>query len=156
MFTFRVFLYTLLAMCSFGVHADQANLNMTGTVSTSCAFTGQAGGVLAVSPSNPTFMSTATQGGSPATANLSYTGTPTLTVTEITSFDSVPSGFNPTLGFSNQAQSQQLGNMSYSSGSASGQYIGGSADILSINLGVTSSAPFATGNYSASTTVTCQ
>lgn len=152
----RVFLYTWLAMCSFGVHAATATLGINGTVSTSCAFTGTNSGALSVSPSNPTIMGTNVSGGMPAVAHLSFTGTPTLTVTEITSFDSVPSGFNPTLTFNNSVTSSLLGSMSFSGGAASGQYSSGNADTVTVNLGVQSSAPYVTGNYSASTTLTCQ
>lgn len=137
-------------------HAATTQLNINGTVSTSCAFTGTTSGVLAVSPNTPNIMSTGAVGGSAGTASVSFTGTPTLTVTEITGFDSVPSGYNPTFSVSNTVSSGLLGALSFSSGVASGVYSSGNSDTVTVTLGVASSAPYITGNYTAHSTLTCQ
>lgn len=157
MFTFRVFLYTLLAMCSFGVHAVQTNLSMTGNISTVCSFGAPTPGTLALNPNAPNTMGTAVAGGNAASVTAYYVGTPTITVSKVTQFDSSPT-LPTAITFTNAASTTNAGGLTFSGNTATYQETNGSSDTITLGLTATTanSAAFNTGTYTASSVVTCQ
>ena len=138
------------------VHAATTNLSVSGTISTSCVFGSATNGAFGYSPLLPTIMNTSSNGGAPASVGLSYSGTPTVTVSEPTSFSVTPNGYNGTPSFSSAVTSANGGNMSYTSGVASYTQTSGSSDTITLNIGVSNgSSAFPLGTYTSTSTVTC-
>lgn len=135
--------------------AFAADLNFGGTVSTSCSLSITQPGTLAISPADPTILSTLVNGGTPGVVGVSYIGTPTMTVTMPTSFSTSPTlAFTPL--FAGSAVSNVLGAFSFSGGVASKVYASGNSDSVTIGLQATGGADaFPTGNYNAVVVVTC-
>lgn len=161
MSTFRVFLYTLLAMCSFGVHAVQSTVMSTGTVSSSCSFTANVPGTLAVSPSAADIISTQQQyGGTSASVGVSYLGTPSIEFLAPTSFDNAPSEASSlTINYGVSASSSRLGTLApnQTSTGVSGTYAAGNSDTISVDMwGSAVAANIPLGQYQLSSVMTCQ
>lgn len=147
-------LFALLALVA-GAASAQSNLQFQGTVATSCALSVTQNGVLVVAPQNPNVMAT-TGAGSSGIVGVSYTGTPTVSVTLPTAFTSSPTlSFTPS--FSSAVNSNALGSLTPTNSVASGTYSAGSSDTLTVNMQITTGSgdPFPTGNYAAVATVTC-
>lgn len=149
-------LLILLCLVTASAAADQTSVQITGNVATTCSFTGVNNGNMAINPSNAKDLGTGNAGGTPATVNLSYIGTPMVSVNEISSFTTKPSDAPSSVTFQNTATSLSLGPLTYSSGVATGTYPSGSTDTLTIGLAAIATTPFTVGSYATSTTVTCQ
>lgn len=148
-----------LLFCFIGsAQAATTNLTVSGTISTSCVFGSTTAGTFGYTPSAPSVLSTAASGGNAAQVIVSYSGTPTITVTEPTSFTSTPNGYNGTPSFSSAVTSGNGGSMSYSSGVASYTESSGSSDVITLNMAATNNNgnAFPLGTYTSTSTVTCQ
>lgn len=146
----------LLAFCGTAQAATQG-LTINGTVSSVCAFASVQNGTFGFDVTSPNVLDTNATGGTNASVVINYNGTPTVSIDQITSFASVPSGFTDTVNFLNVFTSSNNGAISYSSGTASFTQSGGINDNLTLRLQATdANGSFPTGNYSASTTITCQ
>lgn len=148
----------LLAFVSNFAFADAGVLQFNGSVSTTCAFSSTTDGVLTATPSNPQVLSTNNTGGTKAGINLSYVGTPTLSIQNITGFSSLPNGVsNNDFSFSMTPTSGRSQVFTLSNGYYTTDYTTGYADIIEIAFAasyVGSAVP--TGSYGASSTITCQ
>lgn len=150
-------LIALIAFAALNANAATQNLNINGTVSSVCAFASAQNGVFGFDVTSPNVLDTASTGGNSASVTINYNGTPTISIDEITAFGSVPSGFADTVQFLNVFTSSNAGPISYSSGAASFTQSGGINDNLTLRLRATNATgSFPTGNYSASTVITCQ
>lgn len=137
--------------------AATENLTISGTVSSVCAFGSVTNGVFGYEVQSPTLLDTASTGGTNGQVLIFYNGTPTVSIGEITSFSTVPSGFTDTVNFTNVFTSNNAGTISYSSGNASFTQSGGTNDTLTLRLrALNANGSFPVGNYSAATTITCQ
>lgn len=150
---------TLLILCCFSTtaFAQQTTLNMSGSISTTCAFGSPNAGVLALNPASPNTMGTGIAGGNAASVTAFYVGTPTITVSKVTQFDSSPT-LPTAITFTNTASTTNGGGLTFSGNSATYQETSGSSDTITLGLTATTqnSASFNTGNYTASSVVTCQ
>ena len=151
----RLTLLILVGISSNLVHAATANLNMTGNISTVCSFGAPTAGTLAMLPTAPDTMGTGVAGGSAASVTAYYVGTPTITVSKITAFDSSPT-LPTAVTFTNSASTG--GAMTFSGNTATYQETSGASDTVTLGLTAqtANSASFATGTYTASSVVTCQ
>lgn len=147
----------LLALAFIGTaQAATQNLSVSGTVSSVCAFASATNGVFGFDVQTPQLLDTAGTGGTNAQVAIYYNGSPSISIQEITSFASTPSGFSDTVTFLNTFTSANDGTIAYSSGSASFTPTGGTSDTLTLRLRASdATGPFPIGNYSASTVVTC-
>ena len=147
----------LIALMFCGTaQAATTDLTVSGTISTTCVFGAATAGTFGYSPANPNVINTSTNGGNAASVGLSYSGTPTVTVSEPTSFSATPAGYSGTPSFSSAVTSANGGNMSYSSGLASYTQTSGSSDLITLNIGVSNgSTAFPLGTYTSTSTVTC-
>lgn len=148
-------LFLCAALLAANSAMAQTSIPFSGTVSTACTLSVNQSGILAVSPSQPSTMNT-TGAGRSALVGVSYTGTPTLTVSMPTAFDSSPTlGFTPVFG--GGVSSSVQGALVISNNEASITYSSGSGDVIDIGVQVSTGGndPFPTGNYTASATVTC-
>lgn len=138
-------------------YAATANLNMTGNISTVCSFGAPTAGTLAMLPTAPDTMGTGVAGGNAASVTAYYVGTPTITVSKITSFDSSPT-LPTAITFTNSASTSNGGAMTFSGNTATYQETSGASDTVTLGLTAqtANSASFATGTYTASSVVTCQ
>lgn len=158
------FLALALSMCGlFGAQSAMADtVNFTGNYpADACQFTGAAtSGTMGISLQNPLSWGTDVGAGTAANINLSYIGQPTVSVDAVTGFTSaagtVPSGtlyetgarltnngvINGGSWFDTGTKSLQLSN-SYNN------------DTLYVDFTVSFGGPPVSGNYTASTTVTC-
>lgn len=147
-------LATLLA--TFSLNAYAIDLTIQGTVSTSCYLAVNQGGTFAMNPADPTALSTSVPGGQPGVVGVTYTGTPSVTVTLPTTFTTSPSlTFTPT--FSGTVVSGTLGNLTVTNSVATGTYSTGNADTVTVQL-MSQGSPgngFPVGSYSATVVVTC-
>lgn len=143
--------------CASMAHAVQTNLSMTGNISTVCSFGAPTPGTLALNPNSPNTMSTSASGGNAASVTAYYVGTPTLTVSKVTQFDSSPT-LPTAITFTNSATSANGGAMTFSGNTATYQETNGASDTITLGLSAqtANNASFATGTYTASSVVTCQ
>ena len=150
------FLLIQLAISSFA-YAATANLNMTGNISTVCSFGAPTAGTLAMLPTSPDTMGTGVAGGNAASVTAYYVGTPTITVSKITQFDSSPT-LPTAITFTNAASTSNGGALTFSGNTATYQESGGASDTVTLGLTAqtANNASFATGTYTASSVVTCQ
>lgn len=148
----------LFILCSsLNSQAATQALTISGSVSSVCAFSGVVNGIFGFDVLNPNVLDTQATGGLDAGVILYYNSTPTVTVPEITSFTSVPSGFTDTVNFTNVLTTTN-GSRSYANGTASWtESSSTSTDALTLRIRATNAnGSFPVGNYSASTTITCQ
>lgn len=138
-------------------HASTSTLTVAGTISSVCAFGSVTNGIFGFDVANPNILDTFATGGTNASVVITYNATPTISIDAITSFDTIPSGFTDSVTFLNYFSSANLGNISYTSGVASGQETNNISDIFTLRVKATDvTGSFPVGNYSASTTITCQ
>lgn len=150
-------LFVVAALAALNAQAATQGLSINGTVSSQCAFASVTNGVFGFDVTSPNILDTASTGGTNASVVINYNGTPTVSIDEITSFTSVPSGFTDTVNFLNVFTSSNVGSVSYSSGTASFNQSSGINDNLTLRLRATdANGSFPVGNYSASAVVTCQ
>ena len=142
--------------------ANAETVNFSGTYpADACQFTGSpTTGIMGINLANPLAWGTDQNGGSPAAITLSYLGQPTVTVNAVTGFDSaagtVPSGtvFGTKAGLTNNGDIDS--GSWFTTGSKSLQLSNSySNDTLYVNFAVTFGSAPTSGNYLASTTVTC-
>lgn len=142
-------------------------VNFSGTVSTSCQFTGTTDGVLDATGVNGYYQLSTTNGnGRSASLDIAYQGSPTFILDSTSNVNYVGQGIEPTLTIftgatflnqQNQTNARSNGFHWFESGSKSMQLTdSASTDRVFVNLLATASSPFPVGAYSASTTVTCQ
>lgn len=148
----------LIALLFIGTaQATTQNLTISGTVSSVCAFASTTNGVFGFDVQSPNLLDTAATGGTNAQVMIYYNGTPTITFPEITSFSATPSGFADTVTFNNILSSANSGGINYTNGSASLTESSNSTDTFTLRLRAQDgSGSFPVGNYTASTTITCQ
>ena len=152
----KIKLLILMMFASSQVMATTQNVTVSGTVSSTCSFGSVTNGVFGYEVQSPTLLDTASTGGTNAQVAIFYNGTPTVSITEVTSFSVAPVGFSDTVNFTNVFTSNNAGVISYSSGTASFTQSGGVSDTLTLRLrALNATGSFPIGNYSASTTVTC-
>lgn len=151
------FLLILFGISSNLAYAVQTSLGLTGQISTVCSFGAPVGGTLALNPNAPNTMSTSTSGGNAASVTAYYVGTPTITVSKVTAFDSSPT-LPTAITFTNSASTTNAGAMTFSGNTATYQETGGASDTITLGLTATTAnnASFNTGTYTASSVVTCQ
>jgi hypothetical protein len=133
----------------------QVSVPFNATVSTSCALNVTQNGILVVNPQNPNVMETSGVG-MPGTVAVSFTGTPTITITVPTSFSSSPTlSFTPS--FSPSVNSSVFGFMSIANDEAVDTYSSGSTDVITISMQITTGGgdPFPVGTYATAATVNC-
>lgn len=149
-------LLLLLAFCGTAQAATET-LTINGTVASTCVFSSPVNGVFGYEVQTPNVLDTQLTGGLDAGVVINYNGTPTVTIDEITTFATVPSGFTDTVSFTNTLTTTN-GSRTYSNGTASWVESGSTTtDALTLRLrAVNAQGSFPIGNYSASTTVTCQ
>lgn len=145
------------SFCTPTAYAVQTNLSMTGNISTVCSFGAPVAGTLALNPNAPDTMSTSTAGGNAASVTAYYVGTPTITVSKITQFDSSPT-LPTAITFTNSASTTNGGALTFSGNTATYQEASGASDTVTLGLSAqtANNASFATGTYTASSVVTCQ
>jgi hypothetical protein len=102
-------------------------------------------------------MGTGVAGGNAASVTAYYVGTPTITVSKVTAFDSSPT-LPTAVTFTNAASTTNGGGLTFSGNSATYQETGGASDTVTLGLTAqtANNASFATGTYTASSVVTCQ
>lgn len=126
-----------------------------------CQFTGNVGGVMAVNPSIPFMFGTSVSGGSPAQLFISYTGSPLLTVQASNGFDSSPGQVPGNTVYMTSASllnnGVYNGGVAWSSGSQS-KVLSNlfTQDTLSVDFLVRFRSSAMSGNYQATTMVSCQ
>lgn len=148
---------SLIALISLNAFSATQNITVNGTVSSQCQFNSVTNGVFGYDVTAPNVLDTASVGGNPASVVINYNGTPTISIGEITSFSSAPSGFSDTVAFLNVASTTNLGSLSYSGNVASGTETGGVVDTLNLRVRANNNTgSFPIGNYVAGTTITCQ
>ena len=152
------FLLILFGISS-SVLAAQASVAASGNISSTCSFTNVALGTLAVSPNQPSTITTSpSRGGSYAVVNVEYLGTPTITFLTPTAFDDEPNASTTmSKNFTVGANSQRLGTLTGDSTSISGTYSTNSTDTIDVLLQadfVAANVPL--GAYTMSTMATCQ
>ena len=139
-------------------YAATGSISYSGTVSTTCSFSNIVAGTLGVSPSTPSVLWT-NGPGTPASVDITYLGTPTMSVEDIASFTTKPNGvsdsdftYSMAVG-SNQGASYQL-----SGGYYSHTYSTGNSDNLTINFAAAKSngGNVPLGNYATTAIITCQ
>lgn len=138
-------------------------VNFSGTYpADACQFTGASqGGTMGVSLSSPLIWGTNVTGGQPATIALSYLGQPTVTVDAVSGFNvvagPVPSGTTYSTRATMAYNGQLNGGAWWDTGTKSLQLSNSySSDTLAVDLSVAFGGAPTAGNYTASTTVTCQ
>lgn len=150
-------LILLIALIPFIAYSATQNLSVNGTVSSVCVFTSPVDGIFGYEVQTPQVLDTNLTGGLDAGVVINYNGTPTVSIGEITSFTTVPSGFTDTVTFTN-VLSTLNGVRSYSGGVATWTEGGNTTtDALTLRLrAVNGQGSFPIGNYSATTVITCQ
>jgi len=127
----KLFLALLFASTA---QAATQGLTVNGSVSSQCAFASVTNGVFGFEVTSPNMLDTASTGGTNASVVINYNGTPTVSIDEVSSFSSSPSGFTDTVQFLNVFTSSNVGSVSYSSGTASFTQSGGINDNLTLRL----------------------
>lgn len=146
----------LTALITLNAYATTQNLSVSGTVGSQCSFVSVNNGTFGFDVTAPNILDTASTNGSHASVGIAYNNTPTISINEITSFASAPSGFNDTVNFTNRFFSANAGQISYSGGVASFTQSSGTTDTLTLQLrAVNATANYPVGNYTATTTITC-
>lgn len=136
--------------------ATTQNMSISGTVSSVCSFGSVTNGVFGYEVQSPTLLDTASTGGTNGQVLIYYNGTPTVSIAEITSFATTPSGFTDTVNFTNTFTSNNAGTITYTSGTASFTQSSGTNDTLTLRLrALNASGSFPIGSYTASTVITC-
>ena len=149
----------ILLTSSLPAQSASSSVNFSGTVSSSCSFTTVTNGVLIVPGTEYSkITSVAASGGTPGSVTIAYNGTPNVSVAEMLSFTSSPSlaNINPTY---ETRVFNASGNLTYNNGFYEKAYTSGTSDVITINLTAdtgNTSVPWPVGNYTATTTVTCQ
>lgn len=146
----------LAALVAFSSQAATQNITVTGTVASTCSFGSPTNGVFGFDVQTPQLLDTAGTGGTNAQVLIYYNGSPAVSISEITSFATVPAGFTDTVNFINTFTSSTDGVIPYTSGTASFSPTSGTTDTLTLRLRATNAAgPFPIGSYSATTVITC-
>lgn len=153
------FLLIFLGISSNFALAATGSIEFAGSASAFCSFSNINNGALVIDTSNPTKISTTASGGTPATFNISYLGTPTVSIEEVASFIIKPNGVNSSdFVYSTTVASGSSATYQSSGGFLTSTYSSGTADQLSVNLVATransSSVPL--GAYVAGSVITCQ
>lgn len=152
----KIKLLILMMFASSQVMATTQNLTVSATISSVCSFSSVNNGIFGYDVTTPNILDTASTGGANATVTINYNGLPTVSIDEITTFSTVPSGFTDTVSFTNTFNSSNQGTISYVSGVASFTQTSNITDTLNLRLRATNAtATFPTGTYSATTVVTC-
>lgn len=145
----------LMALMYGTAQAATATLSVSGTIATTCNFGSPSTGTFGFDPATPTTLNTLLTGGNPAQVTVTYNGTPTVTVTEVTSFSVAPNGFSGTPTFYNTLTHSNGGTLTYTSGLASYTQTGGTTDTFTLNLRAVNGSAFPLGTYTGAATITC-
>lgn len=150
--------FALLLLAAGNAFAASGTVSYNGAISTTCSFSSQVNGSLGVDPSQPNILASNVGNATPATVGLTYFGTPTVSIEEISTFSTKPNGVaNGDFTYTTSVASVAGKTYSSSSGYKTATYNSGSSDTLTINLTASkSSGTIAQGNYAASGTITCQ
>lgn len=148
------------ASCSTSpAYAATSSLEFTGTAAAFCSFSNITNGALAINTADPKRIGSNYTGGSAATFNISYLGTPTVSVEEVTGFILKPQGVSSS-DFSYETTVSSGSSATYTSngGFLTSTYSSGTADQLSVNMTATKSngQSVPLGTYSAGIVITCQ
>lgn len=149
---------SLVALISLNAFSASGTLQFSGTASTTCSFGSQTNGTFAVDPSQPNVIGTSASGGSPATLQIIYFGTPTVTIEEFALFTTKPNGVaNGDFTYTTLVSSTAGKQYTTVGPNKEATYSNGSSDTLSIQFNASkSSGNIALGNYAATSAVTCQ
>lgn len=153
---------TVTAPFSYG-----ALMNFGGDVSTSCSFSSTNSGVVEATSNGSLYkLTTLNGGGSPATIDFHYQGSPTISLEAIPRVSYSGQGVFPThttyteASFQNpinEANAITSGFHGFTSGTKTMQMSNSATtDRMSINLVATADSPFPIGNISANAVITCQ
>lgn len=151
---------TLLILCAISTNAIAAtgSISYSGTVSTSCSFSNIVAGTLGVSPSSPTVLWT-NGPGTPASVDITYLGTPTMSVEDVSTLTTKPNGVSDSdFTYSMAVGSNQGASYSLSNGYYTHTYSTGNSDNLTINFAAakTNGQNVPLGNYATTAIITCQ
>ena len=147
----------LISLTSLNTFAATQNLTIEGTISSICSFTQVNNGIFGYDVAVPFTLDTAVTGGTPASASINYNATPTITVTEVTSFSGTPSGFTDTVVFTNYLTSFNGGNLSFNGNLSTYTQTSGNTDTFTLRVKVVNSnGSFPIGTYRVGTVITCQ
>lgn len=164
----KVLLGLTASLLSFGVLAEQ--VDFSGSVTTSCAFSNYTGGVLTAHTGAGNYYLDAQMygSGSAGSVDVTYTGAPTFTITGASSLDSSPNGTPNINQFSTGISfSDALNNAAAITGGAA-NFNGGltktfqlddtnvSQDTALVRFAARAATPFPTGNYTSHVVVSCQ
>lgn len=157
----KMYVSFLLILCgiSSSAFAAQTSVAASGNISSSCSFSNVVIGTLAVSPNQPSVITTnPNRGGTYSVLNLDYIGTPTITFNNPTAFDDEPAASTSlTKNFVVGANSQRLGTLPAVTGGVSGTYTASGNDTIDVLLEASFvAANVPVGAYTMSTVVTCQ
>lgn len=161
----KLSILTILAICSSLAYAE--SVNFAGTVSTSCAFSNNTGGVLGVGAVGTNYHLAAGMGGigNAASVDIAYSGDPTFTIDAVSSITSpggapTPSDIRTGVFFGQSANNNAAGTAlahDFGSGTKTFQLDHAyTTDTATIQMMARASSPWVTGSYSAQTTITCQ
>lgn len=126
-----------------------------------CQFSSPNSGSMGVNLSSPLIWSTQASGGNAASVVVNYIGQPTLTLAAVTQFDTIPGAVPSGTNFNTRGYLSNNGQLNsgawWDTGSKSIQLSNSySFDTLYVDLTVAFTGSPVPGNYTASTTVTCQ
>jgi hypothetical protein len=148
-------LAAVLVIVSATAQAATSSLSVSGTIATTCSFGSPTTGTFGYDPAAPTVLNTSANGGNPAQVSISFSGLPTITVSEVTGFSVAPNGYSGSPTFTNTL-THSGGSLTYSSGVASYTQTSGTTDTFTLNLRASNgSTAFPLGTYTASATITC-
>ncbi|WP_396189798.1 hypothetical protein [Flavobacterium sp.] len=155
----KKFLAVCLVFISSFAFAESANF--TGNYPTSaCSFTGSQDGVMGINPQLPLVWSTSATGGQAAVLNLAYIGDPTVSIDAVSGFTSTPGSIPSGTTYETKAWMNSNGAINsgnwFQTGNKTKQLSNAFyTDILYVDFATNFGSAPASGNYTASTTVTC-
>lgn len=156
---YRTVNFLLILLCiSTNALAASGSLSYSGTVGTTCSFSNIVNGTLGVSPSSPTVLWT-NGPGTPASLDITYLGTPTMSVEDVSSFTTKPNGVSDSdFSYSMAVGSNQGASYSLSNGYYTHTYSTGNSDNLTVNFAASKSngGNVPLGNYATTSIITCQ
>lgn len=154
----RLFALVLMSMCAGLTSAATETLQTTGTVSSTCSFSGKSAGSFNMrAGTNYVLSSTIGDSGTPASITVNYVGSPTLTVSDVLGFDAGSPTLPTSANFVNSAVLSSAGVMSLIGGVYSKTFASGSSDTLNYSTvaSLPSTSAFPTGSYATTVTMTC-
>lgn len=157
---------TIIAALSCIGIAQAETVNFAGTVSTSCSFGGNTPGTLtAYAQGANYYLDAGFSQGTGSTTDISYTGSPTFTITAVSNVsgsNGVPSLTDITTGTfwgitANQTAANAVSANGFTTGSKSFTLSDtATTDTLTVKMRANASSPFPVGTYNAQAIITCQ